>query len=74
LREIETACRQVTLLARKLNTFSAELAVSEVNCRKVEMLKGDIRDKLREYASNIDALYQLLDRKIQIMLAGIKQM
>lgn len=50
------------------------MAASEVNCRKVDMLKGDIRDKLKEHASNTDAIYQLLDRKIQIILAEIKQM
>jgi hypothetical protein len=73
LREIEAACRQVTVFSRQLNTFSVEVGASEVNCRKVEMLKGDIRDKLREYSSSIDAICQLLDRKIQLILAELKR-
>lgn len=73
LREIEAACRQVTIFARQLNTFSVEVPASQVNCRKVETLKSDIRDKLKEYASNIDAIYQLLERKIQVILLEIKK-
>lgn len=69
LQEIETACRQVSVISRQLNAFSNEVAASDVNCRKIEMLKTDIRDKLREYASSIDSICQLLDRKIQLILA-----
>lgn len=60
-------------MARHLNTLANDLAASDINSRKVEVLKTEIKDKLKEYATTIDSVYQILDRKIQLILVEIRR-
>jgi hypothetical protein len=74
LREIEYNCREVASMSKYLNTLASEVAGSEVNCRKVEIFKTEIKDKLKEFALSIDEIYQVLDRKIIVILAELRKM
>ena len=67
LREIEFSCREVVGLAQNIKLVGGELDDLDINCKKIELLKGEIKEKLREVASNIDEVYRVLDRKIVIL-------
>lgn len=60
-------------MARHLNTLAVDIAASDLNTRKMEILKTEIKEKLKEYASSMDSIYQVFDRKIQLILLEIKR-
>ena len=73
LKEIQFSCRDVIEMSRQLNLLSQQLQESEVNYRKIEFVKGEIKDKLKEYASFIDEIYKILDRKIIILTKDLQK-
>ena len=60
-------------MCKHLSGLGAEVESSELNCRKIEVFKTEIKEKLREFASNIDEVYKILDRKIIIILNELKK-
>ena len=54
LKEVEFNCREVISLSQQLNLMAGDVQATEVNSRKIEFMKGEIKDKLREYSSYID--------------------
>lgn len=60
-------------MSKHLSTLSSELASSELNCRKVEIYKGEIKDKLKEFGTSVDEIYKVLDRKIMIVMSELKK-
>ena len=61
-------------MAKHLSTLSLEISSSELNCRKVQIFKGEIKDKLKEFAFSVDEIYKVLDRKIMLVMAELKKM
>lgn len=55
-------------MSKVLNTLSLEIGSSEVNCKKMEFFKGEIKDKLKEFAGSVDEVYKIIDRKVQLIL------
>jgi hypothetical protein len=54
LKEIEFSTREVTSLSYHINSLAADINNSEVNSRKMEFIKGEIKDKLKEFARNVN--------------------
>lgn len=71
IRDIELTCREVITFSKQLNLTANGVDSSEVACRKMEIIKTEIRDKLREFALNIDEVYKILDRKIVLIINEI---
>lgn len=61
-------------MSKHLASLSSEIASSELNCRKVEIFKGEIKDKLKEFGTSVDEIYKVLDRKIMIVMSELKKM
>lgn len=73
LREVEASCREIITLSKTFNGLAEDISDSELNTRKLEILKSEIKDKLREFANNIDEVYKILDRKIVIIMKDISK-
>ena len=54
-------------MSAQLNMLSSEISDGEVNSRKLEFIKTEIKDKLKEFANNVNEVYQILDRKLLIL-------
>lgn len=39
----------------------------------MEVYKGEIKDKLKEFGSSVDEIYKVLDRKIMIVMSELKK-
>ena len=37
-------------------------------------MRADIKDKIRNFTSNVDLLYQMMDRKVSILIQEIQKM
>jgi hypothetical protein len=51
-------------LTSQLNVIANDLEQTEIVNKKMEFLKTEIKEKLREYAQHIDEVYKILDKKI----------
>lgn len=56
-------------LLRKLN--STETHLNETFSQRLETMRADIRDKIKQLAANVDLMYQMLDRKISLLIRKI---
>lgn len=39
----------------------------------MEIFKGEIKDKLKEFGTSVDEIYKVLDRKIMIVMSELKK-
>lgn len=58
-------------ILRKLNTTEHQL--NEAFNDKLESMKTDIRNKIKQLSYNVDLMYQVFDRKISILIRKIEQ-
>jgi hypothetical protein len=72
LREIEFSCREVVTLSQNIKIMGGDISDGDINCKKIEFIKTEIKEKLKEVASNIDEIYKILDRKIVILTKELR--
>jgi hypothetical protein len=72
LREIEFSCREVVTLSQNIKIMGGDISDADINCKKIEFIKTEIKEKLKEVASNIDEIYKILDRKIVILTKELR--
>lgn len=59
-------------MTRKLKDYDTQTVESAIP--RLDSMRLDIKDKIRTLAANLDLLYQVIDKKISILVAQIKSM
>lgn len=58
-------------LIRKLKLYDMETI--EAGSQRLEAMRVDIKDKIRNFTTNVDLLYQMMDRKVSILIQEIQR-
>ena len=51
LREIEFSCREVVTLSQNIKIMGGDISDGDINCKKIEFIKTEIKEKLKAMAA-----------------------